>query len=272
MKNTNKEIAQETLNIITRKYYLNNDGEKVDIEKELEFCNDNTRFFTAEELSSLMKNETPQEKHDMQIEVWNCSSLEAILQLSSTENQDLIMCLNFASAKNPGGGFINGAIAQEESLARASALYASQLKAETFYKIHRGMKSCFYTDHMIYSPKVPIFRDDTGALLSEAVFCNIITSAAVNAGVVRQTEPNNATTIASVMNERIDKMLALALDQKNEVLILGAWGCGVFKNSPKEIAELFKNHLQGKYKGKFKRVVFAIFTKNEGILKPFESI
>lgn len=42
------------------------------------------------------------------------------------------------------------------------------------------------------------------------------------------------------MNERIDKMLALALDQKNEVLILGAWGCGVFKNSPKEIAELFK--------------------------------
>lgn len=48
-----------------------------------------------------MKNETPQVKHDMQIEVWNCSSLEAILQLSSTENQDLIMCLNFASAKNP---------------------------------------------------------------------------------------------------------------------------------------------------------------------------
>ena len=81
-----------------------------------------------------MKNETPQVKHDMQIEVWNCSSLEAILQLSSTENQDLIMCLNFASAKNPRGGFINGAIAQEESLARASALYASQLKAETFIK------------------------------------------------------------------------------------------------------------------------------------------
>ena len=198
--------------------------------------------------------------------------MEAILQLSSTENQNLIMCLNFASAKNPGGGFINGAVAQEESLARASGLYTSQLEAETFYKIHRGMKSCFYTDNMIYSPKVPVFRDDTGELLSKPVFCNFITSAAVNAGVVKHSEPLRVDEIIKVMAERIDKMLALALEKKNEVLVLGAWGCGVFKNSPEDIAELFKNHLNGKYKGQFRRVIFAILTKNEEMLKLFELI
>ncbi|OPC40412.1 TIGR02452 family protein [Elizabethkingia miricola] len=272
MKNTNKEIAQETLDILASKYYINNDGENVDIEKELDFCKDNTRFFTTDELSSLIKNETQEIDCNTQIEVWKCSSLEAILQLSNTENQDLIMCLNFASAKNPGGGFINGAVAQEESLARASGLYASQLEAETFYKIHRSMKSCFYTDNMIYSPKVPVFRDDTGELLSKPVFCNFITSAAVNAGVVKHAEQATVTEIITIMDERIDKMLALALEEKNEVLVLGAWGCGVFKNSPEDIAELFKNHLYGKYKGKFRRIVFAIFTKNEEMLKPFESI
>ncbi|PUB35721.1 uncharacterized protein (TIGR02452 family) [Elizabethkingia sp. YR214] len=269
MKNTNKEIAQETLDILTSKYYINKNGEKIDLENRLDFSKDNTCFFTTEELSFLIKNKTSETNYDTQIEVQNCSSLQAILQLSHTESQDIIMCLNFASAKNPGGGFINGAVAQEESLARASGLYTSQLEAETFYKIHRSMKSCFYTDNMIYSPKVPVFRDDTGELLLKPVFCNFITSAAVNAGVVKHTEHARVTEIIKVMDERIDKMLALALEQKNEVLVLGAWGCGVFKNSPEDIAELFKNHLHGKYKGQFRRVVFAILTKNEEMLKPF---
>ena len=269
---TNKGMAKDTLEILAKKYYINEENEKITIEKELEICKKETILFSSEELAAMAKGDLPEADFETKIEVWNCSSLKAILKLADEENQEKLMCLNFASAKNPGGGFINGAEAQEESLARTSALYETQLQAEDYYTIHRGMKSCFYTDVMIYSPKVPVFRKDKGELLLKPVFCNFITSPAVNAGVVKRQEPERVNEIFGAMDVRVDKMLALALNQGNETLILGAWGCGVFRNDPKEIANLFQKHLHGKYRNKFKRVVFALLTKNEEMIKLFEKI
>ncbi|ROH99011.1 MULTISPECIES: TIGR02452 family protein [unclassified Chryseobacterium] len=269
---TNKGMAKDTLEILARKYYINENNEKISLEKELEDSKKGTILFSSEQLSEMVKVAMPEKNFETSIETWNCSSLKAILKLAEEENQEKIMCLNFASAKNPGGGFLSGAEAQEESLARTSALYETQLMAENFYKTHRNMKSCFYTDTMIYSPQVPVFRKDKGELLVRPVVCNFITSAAVNAGVVKRHEPEKVNDITKAMGERMDKMLSLALQQGNEVLILGAWGCGVFKNDPKDIARLFKKYLQGKYKNKFKRVVFAVLTKKEEMLRPFEEI
>ena len=269
---TNKGMAKDTLDILAKKYYINENNEKINIENELQISKKETVLFSSEELSEITKNEFPKVDFETKFETWNCSSLKAILQLAEEEKQEKLMCLNFASAKNPGGGFISGAEAQEESLARTSALYETQLQAENYYKTHRAMKSCFYTDMMIYSPKVPVFRKDKGELLTKPVLCNFITSPAVNAGVVKQQEPERVGEIFGAMDIRTDKMLALALSKGNETLILGAWGCGVFKNDPKEIAELFKKHLHGKYKNKFKRVVFAVLTKKEEMIKPFEEI
>jgi uncharacterized protein (TIGR02452 family) len=269
---TNKGMAKDTLDILAKKYYINENNEKVNIENELEICKRETVLFSSEELAELANKELPKTDFETTFETWNCSSLKAILKLSEEENQEKIMCLNFASAKNPGGGFINGAEAQEESLARTSALYETQLQAWDYYTVHRAMESCFYTDMMIYSPKVPVFRKDKGELLHTPVLCNFITSPAVNAGVVKRQEPERVNEIFSAMDVRMDKMLALALKQGNETLILGAWGCGVFKNDPKEIAELFKKYLHAKYKNKFKRVVFAVLTKKEEMIKPVEEI
>ncbi len=265
-------MAKDTLDILAKKYYINEHNEKINIENELEFSKKGTVLFYPEELSEIANNELPKTHFETQFEVWRCSSLKAILQLAEEENQEKIMCLNFASAKNPGGGFINGAEAQEESLARTSGLHESLLQGWDYYKIHRAMESCFYTDMMIYSPKVPVFRKDKGELLPKPVLCNFITSPAVNAGVVKRQEPERAHEIFGAMDVRTDKMLALALSHGNETLILGAWGCGVFKNDPKEIAELFKKYLHGKYKNKFKKVVFAILTKKEEMIKPFEEV
>ncbi|GAA4164185.1 hypothetical protein GCM10022217_34360 [Chryseobacterium ginsenosidimutans] len=269
---TNKGMAKETLEILAKKYYINEDNEKINIENELEICKKETVLFSSEQLSEMTTNELPKTAFETKFETWNCSSLKAILRLGEEENQEKLMCLNFASAKNPGGGFINGAEAQEESLARTSALYEIQLQAWDYYTVHCAMESCFYTDMMIYSPKVPVFRKDKGELLSKPVLCNFITSPAVNAGIVKKQEPERAHEIYGAMDVRMDKMFALALNQGNETLILGAWGCGVFKNDPKEIAELFNKHLHGKYKNKFKRVVFAVLTKKEEMIKPFEKI
>lgn len=269
---TNKEMAKDTMEILANKYYINEYNEKINIENELEISTKGTVLFYPEELAELANNKFQETHFETQFEVWRCSSLKAILQLTEEENQEKIMCLNFASAKNPGGGFINGAEAQEESLARTSGLYESLLQGWDYYKVHREMESCFYTDMMIYSPKVPVFRKDKGELLPKPVLCNFITSPAVNAGVVKRHEQDREGEIFGAMDVRTDKMLALALSQGNETLILGAWGCGVFKNDPKEIAELFKKHLHGKYKNRFKRVVFAILSKKEEMIKPFEEI
>ncbi|MBB6371259.1 TIGR02452 family protein [Chryseobacterium shigense] len=269
---TNKGMAKDTLEILARTYYINEENEKIDLKNQLEVCKKETVLFSSEELSTMIKNELPETSFETEFETWNCSSLKAILKLSEEENQEKLMCLNFASAKNPGGGFINGAEAQEESLARTSALYETQLQAWDYYRIHRAMESCFYTDMMIYSPKVPVFRKDKGELLLKPVLCNFITSPAVNAGVVRRQEPERANEIFKAMDVRMDKMFALALSQGNEILILGAWGCGVFRNDPKDLVELFKKHLYGKYKNKFKKVVFAVLTKNEKMLELFQEI
>jgi uncharacterized protein (TIGR02452 family) len=71
--------------------------------------------------------------------------------------------------------------------------------------------------------------------------------------VVKRQEPGREHEILPAMDVRMDKMLSLALHEGNEVLILGAWGCGVFRNDPKEIAGLFKKHLQGNIKINLKK-------------------
>lgn len=228
-------MAKDTLDILARKYYINTENERIDIAKELEISKKETTLFTPEQLSELTLAPMPEVHFDTQFETWRCSSLKAILDLAAGEDQEKIMCLNFASAKNPGGGFINGAEAQEESLARTSGLYESLLQAWDYYTVHRAMESCFYTDTMIYSPRVPVFRKDKGELLPKPVLCNFITSPAVNAGVVKRQEPEREKEILGAMDIRTDKMLSLALHHGNETLILGAWAVEYSKTIRKKL-------------------------------------
>ncbi len=269
---TNRGMAKDTLAILAKNEYINAKGIKISLKKDIDYCLSNTVFHTSENLDTVLKNQKLEAKFETEFEVVKSTTLSAILKTSEEEDNSKIMCLNFASAKNPGGGFMTGADAQEESLARTSALYSSQLEARTYYETHRNMKSCIYTDSMIYSPKTSVIRKDRGELLDKPVYCNFITAAAVNAGVVKRQEPDLEDDIEKTMEVRMDKMLALSLEKGNEILILGAWGCGVFRNEPVMIANLFQKHFQGKYKNVFKKVIFAIYTKNESLLQTFEAI
>jgi uncharacterized protein (TIGR02452 family) len=267
---TNKEIAAHTLEILNNGFYLNSNQVRILLKNDLEFCRENTQFYSTEMLDGLLNQLIIHRKFQTEFEVMRSTTIAAIEGICADYESEKVMCLNFASAKNPGGGFFNGAEAQEESLARNSALYFSQLKEDTFYIIHRGMKSCVYTDAMIYSPGTPIIKNDAGELLPEPIYCNFVTSAAVNAGVVKRVEPELVDEIEKIMDRRIEKLLALALHKGNEVLILGAWGCGVFRNDPQMIADLFMKHLNGNYKNAFRKIYFALYTKNESMILPFE--
>jgi len=262
------EIAKDTLEILEKGFYNNTQGEKIDITSIQKNAVDNTRLFKPDELEALLNNTKNENSYQTQYEVTNETSCDAARRLVREGIQD-VMVLNFASAKNPGGGFLGGALAQEECIARASGLYPSLLTAMEYYNYHRNLGTCLYSDHMIYSPAVPIIKNEGGEVLDEPVCVTIITSPAVNAGVVRRSEENNADKIVPRMRVRIEKLLALCQSKKHTTLLLGAWGCGVFQNDPEDISQLFLEALTGKFANQFQRVVFAVKTDKEAIIEPF---
>jgi uncharacterized protein (TIGR02452 family) len=262
--------AQDTLAVIEKGYYTTEEGKKIEIAAYQKYATDNTILYKSEELGRLLETPQPPPQYSTVFEVKNETSLNAVHRLIDEGFED-VLCLNFASAKNPGGGFLNGAVAQEESLALVTGLYGCQLKADDYYQSHRLLKTCLYTDQMIYSPKVPIFRTDNGTYLETTRTVTFITSAAVNAGVVKRQELNNVEKIEPYMRKRIAKMLALSAHYKHEALVLGAWGCGVFQNDPNDIAQWFKEALEGEFKGVFKKIVFAVYAQNPRFIEPFEA-
>lgn len=172
--------------------------------------------------------------------------------------------LNFASARNPGGGFLGGSQAQEESLARSSGLYPCLMAQFALYEFNRGNPSCLYSDWMIYSPGVPVFRNDDGVLLDAPYDATFLTAPAVNAGAVRQNEPDAVGRIDATNRERARKLLWIANHHGHRTLILGAWGCGVFRNDPRAMAGMFADLLHGEFAGCFDRVVMAVYDRTAG--------
>jgi uncharacterized protein (TIGR02452 family) len=267
MKRSNRaSVAEETLAILKVGQYTNPSGRVVNMGKLLRLAKDGTCSYSPEarvQVPAFSDRRT-------RIDVVNASTLAVSRGLA--EEGHRVAALNFASAKNPGGGFLTGAQAQEESLARASGLYA-MLLGDPMYDHHRSRKDPMYTTWVIYSPDVPVFRLDEGKLLDEPYFCSFLTSPAVNFGALRQRD-HRGDEIRRVMQERIERVLGVAALHGHEVLVLGAWGCGVFKNDPEQIAELFQIALAGRFRGAFTHVVFAVLDSSgeKRSLGPFEQV
>lgn len=165
-----------------------------------------------------------------------------------------VVSLNFASATSPGGGFLTGARAQEEYLCRSSALYLT-IKDSPMYAFHRREGHLRYSDAMIYSPEVPVFRDDDHALLTAPYHAAFITSAAP---LAKHLHPEELTILPEILRQRIRKILTVAQVHGHDSLVLGAWGCGAFGNDGSQVSALFKWVLAEDFKGAFKEVTFAI--------------
>ncbi len=142
------------------------------------------------------------------------------------------------------------------------------------YDFNRRLHTCLYSDYMIYSPRVPVFREDDGRLLETPFTTSFLTAPAVNAGAVRKNEPGNIGLIRPTMAARMGELLWTAQEQRHSTLVLGAWGCGVFGNEPETVAELFWELLgpQGLFFGCFQRVVYAVFDRAPGreVLSAFQ--
>lgn len=267
-----KAIARETLRIMEQGYY-EYEAKKIDIQSDMDASVHASSLITPEQGAALLEKYAPDGSAGSPAQrVENLSTVDAIRKLAG-EGREHIGVLNFASAKNPGGGFINGAMAQEESLAASSTLYRTLTAHEEYYQTNRSQTSMMYTDHAIYSPDVVFFRDGRFQLVDTPVRASVLTLPAVNMGQVIQKGEDTAEA-ERVMHRRMALALAIFAEQGARNLVLGAYGCGVFRNDPYLIAAWWKELLAERVGGCFDFVFHAVLDRSRSgdCIKAFENI
>ena len=175
--------------------------------------------------------------------------------------------LNFASYKNPGGAFINGSKAQEECLCHESCLYNVLVEfVPTFYDWNNKNKNkALYLNRGLYSPKVVFCKD------GKSVLCDVITCASPNKSAAKRYQKVTDSENTKVLKSRIKFVLDIAKENDVELLILGAYGCGVFGQDATEVAEIFKEYLETTHNC-FEKVIFAIPNGRDKNYEMFEKV
>ena len=147
--------------------------------------------------------------------------------------------------------------------------------AETFYRSHRkDPKEGYYSHAMIYSPHVLFIREDKGEWKSP-IEVDVVTSAGVNAGVVRrylrERRSEDESGIYLAMKERMARILFLFERHGIRNVVLGSFGTGVFRNSVELVAGIWSELLTGedaRFKHSFDHVLFAVL--GHSTFKTFE--
>jgi len=256
-RTSNVSIARETIAILKAKRYTALNGNVVDISKALDFAIDWTTLYAHNVI--IPEPEQPHPIFTTLIEVTNETTAQAAVRWIAEGKTDIV-ALNFASARNQGGGFLSGAIAQEEDLCRCSGLYACLKRKPQFYNENILIDDSFYTDGIIYSPKVPFFRNEYNLFLEEPFELSIVSAPAPNLRAIQAAmEPQDLTDVLyEIICRRAKKVLQVAALEGHKNIILGAWGCGAFGNDPKQVATIFVELVKKDFPH-FENVCFAIY-------------
>ena len=190
----------------------------------------------------------------------------------NSTNEGFVGVLNFASSTNPGGGVTKGSTAQEECLCRCSNLYLTLYQEKCireYYNINKKYMSNLGSDAIIYSRNVYVFKDKDYNMLpvKDRFYVDVLTCAAPN---LRENPRNQYNSNASeekltltdeelynIHVKRARNILNVAIKNEDDYLILGAFGCGAFRNNPEIVAKAYKDVLQD-YMYCFKVIDFAI--------------
>lgn len=231
-RDARKAVAEQTVAILDAGGYRNRRGRFVDLSAILARQDAETAFHPED-----APVPGPEGRPGaMAIRLVADDAVSAILAAGDADGGPC--CLVFASARNPGGGFLNGANAQEESLARASTLYRSLLAAPGFHARHRAGRDLAYTDAVIHGPAA-VIRDAAGTLLDRPVACAFLVAAAPNAAAMAGPQPGDLPRVPAILARRAGRVLDVAAAHGHRRLLLGAWGCGVFGNDPALVARTF---------------------------------
>lgn len=262
------KIADETQEITRlEKYSLN--GKTIELVKRDNHPFSDVEVFAPADLEKIYTGlynaalRKQKEKY-AQITVVEKDSFEAAKGLKNP------LVMNFASATHRGGGFLTGSHAQEESLCRCSTLYASLTAqgANKYYEYNRSLHSPLYSDYMLLSSNVCVFRDAKLNLLAEPYNVAVATVPAPNLRSMKVEQDD----LSHLMLRRIRYFLVMVAAKGYKNLVLGAWGCGAFRHNPYDVAGYFNKVLIDEgFAALFDNVVFAIVKSNEN-LKAFRKV
>jgi uncharacterized protein (TIGR02452 family) len=216
--------------------------------------------------------------------VTDCVNADCVDVAKSMLDEGLNACiLNLASRTSPGGAAHKGANAQEESICHQSTLIQSLYQfgspkykhiREAGVPLVEGVYPMDINFGGVYSPCVTFFRHnaDSYYALREKIFdCPIVTVASLS-----NREKNSLNAIAErvyfdeagcltdegreIETNKIRTIYRIALENGHDSIVLGAFGCGVFRLHSDEVAGLFRDVLnEPEFKNRFKKLVFAIY-------------
>lgn len=180
----------------------------------------------------------------MVVRVVNMDTLVACEQYRDRK----VCALNMASFITPGGGVVNGAMAQEEELFRRTNYFQTLLKS--MYPMHRP--------NVVYSPRVTIIKDHKYQNHHDPFSCAFIAAAAIKNPRINGDQYHNLTD-HDLMTSVVDNLFSCANYYQYDVLVLGALGCGAYHNPTRAVIEIFNEALK-RYAGCFQEVVFAVYS------------
>lgn len=265
----------------TEDLYTNYSG----IEDAAEYCKKHTHIYD----NIVVKKRDNIYSRQALIKVTNRDTITAAQEYSSKiedeMNNGFVGILNFASATTPGGGVTKGSSAQEECICRCSTLYPAlnQRKCwDKYYNVNRASGTNLGSDTIIYTQDVLIIKDKNYKRLNDTFYVDVITCAAPNL----REKPSNlyndgaSKTQLTLTDEelydihvkRARCIFEVAIEQGIDYLVLGAFGCGAFKNNPEIVAKAY-NDVLSEYKYNFKIIDFAIIDgKNSNNYEVFKRI
>lgn len=192
------------------------------------------------------------------IQYVHSSTLSCLYELSE-QGLNNIGVLNFASAKHPGGGFLNGSLAQEESLAYSSGLYSALINHSEYYMRNRASGSPLYLGNAIFTPHVVFFRDDEHRLREHIVTASVLSIPAVNFGEVLKRDMD-VSEAHYEMKSRMRRVLEIFAAKGIKTIILGDFGCGVFKNNRDNVRQWWSDLIEDEGYGRFfKNIYYTIY-------------
>jgi uncharacterized protein (TIGR02452 family) len=203
-----------------------------------------------------------------EIELTRETTIGALGRLIAS-GQTQSVALDFANPLGPGGAFLRGSIAQEEAICHCSMLFnllprRSEMSTEIKINDH------LYTDYMSVIPNVPIIRDDKYDFLEQPFSASFIACAAPNAFEYSKISEDQ-NRLHSTLKVRIRKIVLCAIAHQFTSIVLGAFGCGTFRNSPNDVAAIFRQILiEEGLRSHFHTIVFALYAptrENEEIFR-----
>ncbi len=263
-----KKVFASTIQAVQRQWYETKTGKKVLLVPDGNLMK-GTRLYQQE-----IHLAAPEKTYDTDLSVKNEDCLSIAGQLVRA-GESHVAVLNMANRSVPGGGVYHGSWAQEEYCFRCSNYFLSLYQFADF-ALQFGIKPREERYPMdrnfggVFSPDVTVFRDTEAKgypFIENPWKVNFIAVAAINHPDTIKN-PYGETRIADALipavKNKIRTIFNIAALHSMEVLVLGAHGCGAFRNPPHHIAELFREILsEPAYKGRFRKIIFAIIGKND---------